>query len=453
MGVAADDLKATLFSEANAALREANSELANVLSPVSYERAASAYHSAELRYDKGGKVARVEKELAEAVVDFLQSAEKARQAQKVFKTTVQARTDAKGVDAEQLAAKTWEEAEKKFISATKTLETGKLEKAQDRAADAEKLYREAELTAIKGNYLNRTRSKIEEADDLKVKRYAPETLQKAKDLLAKAEVELSENRYDTDYPRALVKEAFYEAKHSIYLAEQVKALDRDKISGEQLILTMEQPLADIAGQVNVVAEFDQGSEQPLKLITERLEVLIQESHELAELKKQMATLEQGYAALETRLGIQSERIKQQEESRRRLNQVDDLFSREDASVLTQGDNVLIRLIGLSFEPGSAQINTRNFGLLKKLEQALRLYPGFKVIIEGHTDSFGSTEANQVLSLNRAKAVRQYLLVHMQDVPAERLDAQGYGESRPIANNETVAGRRANRRIDLLLLAP
>lgn len=452
-GVAADELKDSLFAEASAALREANNELAGVLAPESYENGANAYQSADKRYDKGQKVSRVEKELADATAFFRQSIEKARQAQMVFKTAVQARTDAKGVDAEQLAAEVWQDAEKKFLSATRTLEVGKRDRAEARAADAEVLYREAELLAIKGNYLNKTRSKIEEADDLKVKRYAPDSLQKAKDLLAKAEVELSENRYDTDYPRALVKESFYEAKHSIYLAEQVRALDKGKITAEQLILKMEQPLADIAGQLNVVAEFDRGTEEPLQLISQKLESLIQDSHDLAELKKKMVSLEESYAALETRLGIQSERIKQQEEARRRLKQVDDLFSREEAVVLTQDDNVLIRLIGLSFAPGSAQISTTNFAVLKKLEHALQLYPGYKIVIEGHTDSFGSNEANQVLSQNRAQSVREYLLVHLKGISANRLEAKGYGETRPIANNETVAGRKANRRIDLLLQAP
>lgn len=449
----ADDLKDTLFSTAKAALRDANNELANVLAPVSYTDGADAYQSAERRYEKGHKVAKVELDLAEAVSYFRRAIKAAKLAQTSFKTILQARTDAKGVDAEKRATSVWEDAEKTFLLATKTLETGKRDKAMARAADAEALYRDAELIAIKGNYLSQARAKIAEADRLKVKRYAPDSLRKAKVLLAKAETELSENRYDTDYPRALVKDAFYEARHSIFLAEQVRALGKNEITPEQLIFSLERPLGRIAGQLDLVAEFDKGVEAPLELVTERLETLQQDSHELIELQSRMAGLEQSYAVLETRLGIQSERIKQEEDARARLQRVNEYFNRGEAMVLTQGGNVLIRLVGLNFTPGSAQIDTNNFAVLQKLEKALKLYPHYTVVIEGHTDSFGSTAANQRLSLNRAEAVRQYLLVHMSDILASRLEAQGYGESLPIANNETVEGRKRNRRIDLLLKPP
>lgn len=449
----ADDLKDTLFSTAKAALRDANNELANVLAPVNYAEGANAYQSAERRYDKGHKVAKVELDLVAAESYFRHAVKAAKLAQMTFKSTLQARTDAKGVSAEKLATAMWQDAEKTFLLATKTLETGKRDKAMTRAADAEALYRDAELIAIKGNYLSQARAKIAEADRLKVKRYAPESLSKAKKLLATAETELSENRYDTDYPRALVKDAFYEARHSIYLADQVRALNKGGITPEQLILRLERPLGSVAGQLDVVAEFDKGVEPPLALVSERLETLQQHSHELTELQSRTAQLEQDYAALETRLGIQSERIKQEEDARARLQRVNEYFDRGEAAVLTQGDNVLIRLVGLSFAPGSEQIDTYNFAVLQKLEKVLKLYPDYTVVIEGHTDSFGSTAANQMLSLNRAKAVRQYLLVHIDDILASRLEAQGYGESRPIANNETVEGRKRNRRIDLLLKPP
>ena len=67
------------------------------------------------------------------------------------------------------------------------------------------------------------------------------------------------------------------------------------------------------------------------------------------------------------------------------------------------------------------------------------------------DSFGGDEANLALSKKRAEAVRSYLIANMPSGESRRIDAVGYGESRPIGNNETAEGRTKNRRIDLLLI--
>ncbi|WP_045860727.1 OmpA family protein [Teredinibacter purpureus] len=448
--VQSDELRNSLFAAANAALKEADNELAGVLAPSSYQQAATYYASADKRYGKGANVTRVEKDLKQAAFYFRKAAKAAGIAQVSFKSAVQARTDARGVDAEKLAAKLWGKAETKFLLATKTLETGSRAKAESRAVEAEVLYRDAELAAIKGNYLSQTRAKLDEAKRLKVKKYAPKTLARAESLLAAAEKELSENRYDTDYPRALVKEAYYEARHAIFLAEQLEKLKDKAFSAEEMILSLEEPVGAIAGEVDLLAEFDQGFEPPATLISGEIRKLLQDSHDLRELKARTAILEQEFAVMEATLGVQSERIKEEEEARERLERVTEYFRRDEAMVLTQGSNVLVRMVGLNFSPGSAQVETSNYGLLQKVEQAIRMYPGYTVVVEGHTDSFGSTAANQALSDDRARAVRQYLLVNMDDLSASRCESYGYGESRPIANNESREGRKRNRRIDLLL---
>lgn len=450
---AADELKDTLFAAAYSALKEANEFQANLLAPVSYGEGADLYREAEQRYEKNQKVARIEKDLAEATQHFIQATKVAKIAQLTFKTTLQARKDADGVGAEKLATEEWQKAESQFLVATRTLETGNMSRAKTRADEAEKVYRNAELIAIKGNYLNQTRAMIDEANKLRVKKYAPKTLERATHLLATAEKELSENRYDTDYPRSLVKEAFYEAKHSIYLAKQIQTLDKGQITAEELILNMEQPVASIAGNLDLVAEFDTGFDAPVAAINERIEALQNDAYELGELRVRMDNFKNEYAALESKMGIQSERLKVEEQARDRLRRITEYFRKEEAVVLTQGDNVLIRVVGLTFDPGSAQISTANYSLLNKLELAINLYPEYTVIVEGHTDSFGSDATNQALSLDRARAVRQYFLVNMDNFSASRSEAFGYGETRPIANNETQEGRKRNRRIDLLLKPP
>jgi outer membrane protein OmpA-like peptidoglycan-associated protein len=71
----------------------------------------------------------------------------------------------------------------------------------------------------------------------------------------------------------------------------------------------------------------------------------------------------------------------------------------------------------------------------------------QLIIEGHTDSSGTTEHNQVLSQQRAESVKLYLV--SAGVSPSRLSVEGYGESKPVASNTTATGMAQNRRVELV----
>jgi OOP family OmpA-OmpF porin len=80
---------------------------------------------------------------------------------------------------------------------------------------------------------------------------------------------------------------------------------------------------------------------------------------------------------------------------------------------------------------------------------LRADPSLSVLIEGHTDAVGSDAYNQRLSERRAETVREYLM--SQGVSASRIETRGYGESHPIADNESETGRASNRRVEIKVL--
>jgi outer membrane protein OmpA-like peptidoglycan-associated protein len=86
--------------------------------------------------------------------------------------------------------------------------------------------------------------------------------------------------------------------------------------------------------------------------------------------------------------------------------------------------------------------------LNGVAMVLNEYKSTLVTTAGHTDSTGSEEHNMELSRNRALAVAQYL--QGQNVALERLAATGYGETRPIASNDTPEGRAQNRRVEITL---
>lgn len=119
-------------------------------------------------------------------------------------------------------------------------------------------------------------------------------------------------------------------------------------------------------------------------------------------------------------------------------------------VQRQGDTIRLQAPeNITFDTNRADIKPQFQPVLSQLAQSIRQYPGTVVQVEGHTDGTGSATYNQNLSEDRADAVRSDLI--QRGVDAARLHAVGYGLTRPIADNNTLAGRAQNRRVELLIV--
>jgi outer membrane protein OmpA-like peptidoglycan-associated protein len=294
---------------------------------------------------------------------------------------------------------------------------------------------------------------LEQADKMDVKDRAPKTLQRAKELATQAEKELNENRYDTDYPRSLAKQAKYEAKHAIYLSATIKDLKDSDHNFEDVLLTAEEPLRQTAAALDINAEFDEGFEKPAKQIVQHIQTYLDSvakmSQIVTEQEQRIAQYEQELGGLAEEKSELKKSMVAQEKIREQFAAIEKIFTREEARVLRDGNNVIIRLVGLSFDVGKSEIKPGHFSLLTKVQNAINTFPGCNISVEGHTDSHGSDVLNLSLSQERADAVKAYLLANMSLDPS-RIEAVGYGESNPIANNETAEGRAKNRRIDIVI---
>ncbi len=101
-----------------------------------------------------------------------------------------------------------------------------------------------------------------------------------------------------------------------------------------------------------------------------------------------------------------------------------------------------------FSIGSAKLLAKSFKSLKDVVQIMNDNPSYKIDVDGHTSNTGGTELNQKLSDSRANSVKQYLIDN--GIDESRITATGYGEDRPIADNNTAAGRAKNRRVEMHL---
>lgn len=124
---------------------------------------------------------------------------------------------------------------------------------------------------------------------------------------------------------------------------------------------------------------------------------------------------------------------------------------EGAEVARVGEGILITFdSGLLFGFDSYALTATTQDNLREMADILNKYPDTDITVEGHTDSKGAEAYNQTLSERRAASVADYLTA--QGVSRSRIDTRGHGETRPIATNDTDAGRTDNRRVEVAIVA-
>jgi len=173
----------------------------------------------------------------------------------------------------------------------------------------------------------------------------------------------------------------------------------------------------------------------------------------ANLKSTKQSLEEKEGALTRTKGV----LKSQEEQLARastqvrfqkaMDEAQKVLSQDDALVYQQGNKLVFRLKRVNFRSGTSAIPEFSKLLISKVDGIIKKLDAEKVVVQGHTDSVGSAKVNKKLSKKRASAVAKYLASLRGGY---KIAYSGYGESHPIASNETSAGRATNRRVDLVL---
>jgi len=456
--VSSQDIRESLFTEVDSALKTANEARAKLLSPDMYQEAMDLYQDAARDLDRGRNIQKIRETLNEAIGYLTRATENTKLAEVTFAEVLAAREDASDANADQFAPERWKEAEDVFRDAARELEDGDSNDAKEEGAEAETLYRSAELHAIKSNILQSAYNLIDQAENVDADDNVPLTLNFAKSLIKQSENELENSRYDTDKARNLANQAQYEARHALFLNQYINELDNSDKSLEEIVLTVEEPLKKIANRLLINARFDRGFDFVAQSIMDQIAVL---NDSLNMQDQQIVALEQEYLTLQSeneelrselenltneRSAISNE-VKAMREFRQQFATLNDLFTNQEARIIRDKNDAILRLTGLSFDVGSSVIKPEDFALLTKVRRAINTFSNSKVIIEGHTDSQGGDDLNMKLSQERADAVKRYLLANM-DIGSHQMEAIGYGETAPIANNETAQGRSLNRRIDI-----
>jgi outer membrane protein OmpA-like peptidoglycan-associated protein len=454
-------------------MKQAKEKNAEFYAPSSFQQATRYYTDATEEYSRGGKIESINEKVRNASLYLSKALDACKTGEATLSKTSVERDAAKSAGAPLSHPDLWAKAEEKFKESARRLEDGRTDDAKALAAEAEIMYGNAELEAIKSNYLAPTTSLLKQADEVNAKKEAPRTLARAESLSAKVIDILKQNRYDADEARVTAQQAKYEASHALYLHSLISAHKDQNESLEDLILRSEALLQRVATTLGIRSQFDKGFDPAVSEINGEIKTRDQKIGYYADSLRQLAeiirskenensNLKEQIGSMQGRLGTLSESEKKLQEEGKSLEQklyvklqqdetikqVAATFTDEEGNTLRDGDNIIIRLYGLSFPVGKNTIDAQYYPLLTKVQDAIKKFPNCTVRIEGHTDSQGSDELNQTLSESRAKAVAEYLMANMSvQVP---VNSQGFGETRPVASNDTPEGRAKNRRIDVVI---
>jgi outer membrane protein OmpA-like peptidoglycan-associated protein len=110
--------------------------------------------------------------------------------------------------------------------------------------------------------------------------------------------------------------------------------------------------------------------------------------------------------------------------------------------------LIVNMSDVLFDTGQFTLKPGAREKLAKISGIILAHPGLTITVEGHTDSVGGDDYNLKLSENRANAVRTYLV--SQGLDSGIVTAQGFGKTRPVADNSTAAGRQQNRRVEMVV---
>lgn len=458
----------------------------NVLSPTWFARAETSLTDAKKGLDRGDSLSGILQNVAVGQAQL----QKARETARVSKTTVpdaiKARDLALAAGATEFG-RDFGEVEESFLDLTKAIENNDLGWAQRHQGRVVSAFDQLELRAIKEKTLGEARDLIEKAENEGAKKLAPETLGVAKQKLAEADAFISGQRYQKEKVQEVASDAAFYARRLLQVTRESGRVKN--MQPEQITLWVEKILGRVTGKLaapdmrnesfgvqeeNILGSID-GLQKDRMFLAEKVKTqqaeLETRKKELADLqestRRQLASLDEAtqrkIAALDeasrkqiaalkdkaAQVSAEKERLAAEREFQLKFNDVRTFFAPDEAEVYKEGNHLVIRLRTIRFPVGKEVIMPDNYGLLNKVQRAIRTFGEPDVTVEGHTDSTGTKALNDHLSQKRAEAVRSYFVAN-GTLPEDRIFAVGYGSSRPLASNDTEEGRAINRRIDVVI---
>jgi OOP family OmpA-OmpF porin len=427
-------------------LKNARNNQIDVLSPQWFAKAEKSFNNAIKDHNRGAALSDILKNIAQSRAELKRAEDFAKVASTSLSKVINERKLARASGATKMG-KDYVKVERQFLDLMRSVENNKLKSARKKEAKVINSFRQLELRAIKEQALGEVRKLLKQAKKENARKFAPDSYALATNKLEATDAFISKHPYEKEKMLEKANDALFEAWRCIRVTRQSKKVKTMK--PEQITLWYEKALYQTAGALSAPDMRD----EPFKIQVENI------LSSITALKKDRNSMQVEIGALTNQTAFLADRTRKEQAAKERLTaekkfnelfgEVRNLFDANEAEVNKQGDQLLIRLGAIKFPVGKYEIMQENYGLLGKVQLAIRIFGEPDVVIEGHTDSTGSDELNQHLSEQRAYAVGQYLIAN-RTLPADRIEAVGFGAIRPLASNKTAQGRAVNRRIDIII---
>jgi outer membrane protein OmpA-like peptidoglycan-associated protein len=427
----------------DSALKQARSNGAELLAPQSYAAASSSLASAMSAAESND-----EKDAAKAANEGLGLISKlsldTERSRDILSDVLQARDRAYAAGAANLQKEAIADLDNDLKKTATLVEKGDVEKAKELRPELLGGYQQLELATLKQGTVELAKSAIASAKEQGAKKLAPITLARAEEQMGLAMTVLDADRSQTAKAEVYAKRARWYAQQSASITETVKDFERRDYSMEDVVLWHQQQLGIVNEPLGIDLPFNESSDKAALSLKVAVSELVNESAQLKvaseKVGKQIEMTEK-----ERQIALQRER-----DDKQKFDRVQAMFTANEANVFRKGQNVLISAQGFVFPSGQSEIQTVNFPLMNKIIRAIKIFPGASVEVTGHTDSTGDDNINQVLSNTRAEKVAKFLVEVGEMVP-DKITSRGFGESRPVATNETAEGRAENRRVEINII--
>lgn len=425
----------------------------NVLSPDWFNEAESSLNEAKRALDQGDTLQKIFDLVATGNAQLREAEEIAKISRTTLPEAIQGRNLARKAGAMNLG-KEYNAVEEQFLKLTRAIERNNLSYAQRNQDGVTEQFRNLELRAIKIKTLGEVRSLLRVAKKQDAEEIAPKSYAFAQNKLVETDAFITKNPYAKEKMHEKASEALFYARRLLEIMKQSGKVQT--MQPEQITLWVEGMLHQTTTRLSAPDMRDQSFEKQMENIVASIEAhqadndfLVKKSkdqkNEIDRLQNKIASLE----GLSQKQKKEKERLMAEKRFNEQLSSVQGFFEPNEAEVYKKEKQVIIRLKAMHFPVGKSFIMPENYVLLSKVQRAIRLFGEPDVIIGGHTDSTGSEALNEMLSQQRAEAVRQYFVANAT-IPYEKIIAVGYGSMRPIASNATEAGRAVNRRIDITI---
>lgn len=435
------------------AIQEADAKHYRQLSPTNFERAVDQKDSAKERLAKGQDSTKILNDVA-AAKDSLQKAELMGAAHAAsVQGMLNARQRALDAGAQVHEEKLFRAADETLTDMGKQMEAGKFKLNAKKSSELEKNYGAAEVGARKVSELREARVAVEKAVAAGAKKKTPSLYQQATSRLATAAnaIELSPHT-----PNGY-KQAVDAANQSALRLTEVLAIANQKGASEEVSLALWTQNQQLVASQAALTKANVDSKTALRDANQKANDVLASSQANAavEQEKLESRIDEKNAKLDTQsssiaaLKTENSQYADEEVVKQRYEDARKTFATDEAEVMKDGKNIVVRLKKMQFTSGGSDLNPISFETLKKVDDLIAAVPVSAITVEGHTDSVGSNNTNKQLSEKRAESVRKYLV--SQGLPEDvKVETAGYGSDKPLVTNKTKIGRATNRRVDIVI---